>query len=304
MTQIHLDQLEPVLALRTSTLLEDPDKRQEVLARIEEVDARGTKVEKVGNTTTYSSQDELIGGFLSRTGRVLGYSWSDGTRVLYEGEIELEFEEPWTQACGWHPIGVPRLYLSTASDDHQQWDDGKRLFLRHSFATGAEELFAGWKERFVTIIPEEVGMKETKVFRSTHDGTIEVEHRYAAPDAMMLYSRWLMALADEFSDSDMAGHTLEAGMYSGVAQQWLAREGANAQLASTRAWLKMLLASLTLQAQASGEEFNVSELARSLHTDRANLAKMSKPTGKVAEVSKHIEADNWKAAVQAMKAIR
>jgi hypothetical protein len=304
MTQIHLDQLEPVLALRTSTLLEDPDKRQEVLARIEEIHARGTKVEKVGNTTTCSSQDELIGGFLSRTGRVLGYSWSDGTRVLYEGEIELEFEKPWTQACGWHPIGVPRLYLSTASDDHQQWDDGKRLFLRHSFATGAEELFAGWKERFVTIIPEEVGMKETKVFRSTHDGTIEVEHRYAAPDAMMLYSRWLMALADEFSDSDMAGHTLEAGMYNGVAQQWLAREGANAQLASTRAWLKMLLASLTLQAQASGEEFNVSELARSLHTDRANLAKMSKPTGKVAEVSKHIEADNWKAAVQAMKAIR
>jgi hypothetical protein len=304
MTQIDLDQLEPVLALRTATLIEDAGERLDLLARIQEVDDRGPKVVTVGNTTTVSDPDELINGYLSRTGRVRLYAWADGTRVLYEGEIELEFEGEWTEPSGWHPVGEPRLYRSTASDDVEQCDDGLRLFLRHSFTTGAEELFAGWKDRFVAIIPEEVGMKETKVFRSTPDGRIEAEHRYAAPDALMLYSRWVMALADEFSDSDMAGHINDAGMYGSTAQQWLAREGANAQLSGTRQWLKMNLATLGLHARASGEDFNLSELARWLHTDRANLAKMSKPTGRVAEVFKHFEAGDPKTAYKVMGIMR
>jgi predicted sulfurtransferase len=93
---------------------------------------------------------------------------------------------------------------------------------------------------------------------------------------VMLYSRWVMDLADEFSDRDTADPSPKAGVYGLVAQQWLAREGANAQLSLTRELLKVVMSRLPSLARATETEFNISELARSLHTDRANLAKMSK----------------------------
>lgn len=269
--------LERALTLRHATEVTDP-KQVSALAATED------------DETT-----DLLAGYISEQGRVLAWQTAAGTRVLYEGAISVgdDFE--------WAPTGSPRIYLFGTDDPSEITADARRLFLSQSLSNGGARAVAGWRDRIVALIPEEVG-KESKIIRTLPGGAIDATHTYNVLDAYSKYSEWVHELAAEFGGTD---EKLVAGtktpdiapfpaIAAHIAQAWLLREAADAELQQARHSLKFGLAGFSrLGSQPDADPgASVAELARSLHTDRPNLTRAIRAAEgdrSVREAMEHIE---------------
>lgn len=269
--------LDAVLALRHVVEVNDP---AEAIALARTESDEGTNV---------------TDGFISRQGRVLAWKTSTGEHVLYEGAIRV------ADNYEWEPTGTPRVYRFATDDEEATADDSVRLFLAQSLNNGGAERFAGWRERIVALIPEEVGPKESKIIRTLADGTLERTHTYNVLDAYSTYARWVNELASEFGSTD---ENLVAGisvpdtaplepLTPNIVQAWLMREAAQAQLDQARASLKFGLAAQARLHELAGPDadadVSIAELARSLHTDRPNLNRAIKAAETDAKLRKRLD---------------
>ncbi len=219
-------------------------------------------------------------GYISEQGRVVAWRTTEGEAVLYESVIQVDDDYEWKS------VGKPRIYLFDTDDDAEIRIDTLRLFLSQSLGNGGARRSAGWRDRIIALVPEEVGAKESKIIRTLPDGGIEATHTYNVLDAYSKYSEWVNALADEFGGTD---EKLEARISTPdttpfgphvdqIVQAWLMRETADSALDQERHSLKFGLAAFSRLLNMSGDETggSVSELARSLNTDRANLTRAIK----------------------------
>ncbi len=165
--------------------------------------------------------------------------------------------------------------------------DVRRMFLTRSIENGAVPYLSGFRHRIVAIISEISGsMKETKVMRTDDSGDIECIHGYNSMDALTQYATWVHALALEFGSGDehsfgpISRECTDAGIDPGIVQAFLVREASDVLLANARHQLKMRLGGWKMR---SGENANMSELARSLHADRPNLLKLVRESEKYME---------------------
>lgn len=249
-----------ILSPRHATLVTDP-KEAALLAAL--ADEEGV---------------EFIAGYISEKGRVAGWAQPTGEYVLYEGDVAVADD------LSWEPTGTPRIYRANVDDDKEIVDDVRRLFLAQSIRNGGAYRFTGWRDRIVAFIPEEVGPKESKIMRILCDGRIDVEHTYNVLDACAKYAEWVNELAKEFGDTDEAiginrTDTGAGGpMVRNIVQAWLLREAAEIQLNQARHSLRFALAGQERIFERSNDDgrLTVSELARSLHTDRPNLTRAIK----------------------------
>jgi hypothetical protein len=267
MTQIDFRYLDPVLAPKHASLVDAPDEHARLLAAIDEDETSA----------------EALAGMISRQGRVGAWRLATGERVIYEGEIEIDYDGGLVN--GWTPVGKPRAYLVRSDNEAEIFRDVCRLFLAHGLRTGAASRFAGWRARVVALIPEEVGAKESKIIRTTADGGIEATHTYNVLDAYGTYAGWVHQLAMEFGSTDEAlakagpwtPGNADEGPVSNIAQAWLMREAADAELAQARTTLTLSLGAHARRLKISGGSgLSIAELARSLYTDRPNLSKIIK----------------------------
>lgn len=116
----------------------------------------------------------------------------------------------------------------------------QRAFIAQSIESGAYRRLAGWRHRVVILIPEEVGIKESNIFRTLADRTIERTHTYNALDAVHTYADWVNDLAKESGTTD---EKIEAGIQTPntdslfspqIVQAWLMREAADIELEQAR----------------------------------------------------------------------
>ncbi|GAA2725721.1 hypothetical protein [Cellulomonas aerilata] len=229
--------------------------------------------------TETDDDHQVIARYISDRGTVMAWTLPTGEQVLYSGAIEVSEDFDWT------PVGTPRVYRFVNASETDVKADARRLFLAQSLKNGAARRFAGWRDRIVALIPEEVGAKESKIFRTRADGAIEITHTYDVLDAYAKYAEWVNALAHEFGGTD---DKLAAGietpdieplnpMAVKIAQAWLMREAADAALDQARHSLKFGLAGFSrLLRFYDSDGSSVAELARSLHTDRPNLSRAIK----------------------------
>lgn len=226
---------------------------------------------------------------ISERGRVLAWKSPAGEYLLYDGVIQMSDDYEWA------PTGTPRVYRFDTIDTAAIRADALRLFLSQSLRNGGVRRSAGWRDRIVALIPEEVGPKESKIIRTLPDGGIEAAHTYTVLDAYAKYAEWVNALADEFGETD---EKLEAcieapnltpfpPIAASIAQAWLMREAAEAALEQARASLKFSLAGFARVLKLTETEpgVSVAELARSLQTDRPNLARTIKAAEKDARIA-------------------
>jgi hypothetical protein len=270
MTQAdYLDILTP----RHATLVTD---LQEAAALAGEADGEGV---------------DFIDGYISEKGRVVGWAQPTGEYVLCEGDVAVADD------LSWEPAGIPRIYRANTSDVKDAREDVRRLFLAQSIRNGGAYRFTGWRDRIVAFIPEEVGPKESKIMRTMRDGSIDVEHTYNVLDACAKYAEWVNDLAKEFGGTDEAiginrADTEAVGsMVRNIAQAWLLRDAAEIQLSQARHSLRFALAGQAriFTRRNADDSFTVSELARSLHTDRPNLARAIKAAQNDPNVKKAID---------------
>ena len=230
--------------------------------------------------TADDETNDVLASYISEKGRVLAWRTATGARVLYEESIFVDEDFEWS------PSGAPRVYRFETADPSEVTADVRRLFLSQSLRNGGARAVAGWRGRVVALIPEEVGAKESNVFRTLPGGAIDTTHTYNVLDAYSKYSGWVHELAEEFGGTD---EKLVAGIETPdispfpdvaahVAQAWLLREAADAELQQARHSLKFGLAGFSLLSSRDGADpgVSISELARSLHTDRPNLARAVK----------------------------
>lgn len=263
--------LEAALSLRHTTEVADPTTVTELAA------------------TADDDTSDPIAGYISEQGRVIAWRTPAGDHVLREEAIKVDDD------YDWEPIGTPRIFRFDTDDEAVIRDDARRLFLSQSLSNGAARMSAGWRGRVVALVPEEVGAKESKIFRTLPDGGIECTHTYNVLDAYAKYSEWVNALASEFGTSD---EKLEAGIRTpdttpfgfpvdSIIQSWLMREAADAALQQARHSLKFGLAAFSrLPSTGTESGGSVAELARSLHTDRPNLARAIKSAEADPELKK------------------
>lgn len=256
--------LDALLALRHAHLIDDPAQTTEIIA-VHDADA-----------------DEPVFGLISEKTHVVATKVASGAYLLSRNiTVGDDYEVV--------PTGVNSVYRFDTADEGEMSKDAQRLFIAQSIENGAARNFAGWRERIVVMIPEEVGAKETNIFRTTADGRIEATHTYNVMTAYGTYAGWVHDLAEEFIGSD---EMLEAGIKapdttpfgpfaSGIVQAWLERNMAEAVLEQARTSLKMGLGAFDMMATLTPSEgASIAELARSLHTDRANLTKVIKSAQK------------------------
>lgn len=221
---------------------------------------------------------DFIDGYISEKGRVVAWAQPTGEHVLYEGDVAVADD------LSWEPTGTPRIYRANTTDEKETVDDVRRLFLAQSIRNGGAYRFTGWRDRIVAFIPEEVGPKESKIMRTLGDGRIDVEHTYNVLDACAKYAEWVNDLAKEFGGTDEAIGIDRADiaavgpMVRNIVQAWLLRDAAEIQLDQARHSLRFALAGQQRIFERSNDDgrLTVSELARSLHTDRPNLTRAIK----------------------------
>lgn len=221
---------------------------------------------------------DLVAGFISEQGRVRAWAMPTGGFAFYEGDVAVADD------LSWEPAGTPRIYRAASDDRKEAAQDACRLFLAQSIRNGAAYRYTGWRDRIVAFIPEEVGPKEAKIMRTLRDGRIDVEHTYNVLDACAKYAEWVNDLAKEFGGTDEVigiarTDTAALGpMARSIVQAWLLRDAAEIQLDQARHSLRFALAAQERGFQRSNEDgrLTVSELARSLHTDRPNLTRAIK----------------------------
>lgn len=282
MARVDLRYLDPVLTPRLAVLVEDPIERRRLVEVVEQAD------------------DDVICGYLSEVGRVLAVKLPTGGSVIYEGEIVLD------DGFSWEPTGQPRVYRLDTDDAGEALADARKMFLAHSLRRGGVRLLAGWRSRIVALVPEEVGPKEAKIFRTLVDGSIEETHTYNVLDAFGTYASWLNDLALEFGSTDAALERSVPAAWSperqavaevrSMVQAWLMREAADAELAQARYTLKLALGAhahlLKLADRAPGgrdvPRLPIAELARSLYTDRPNLNRIVKAAERDGELARLI----------------
>lgn len=247
--------------LRNATEVTDPETVSELAA------------------TTDDDTSNPIAGFISEQGRVIAWRTPADDHLLREEAIRVDDD------FDWEPVGTPRIFRFDTNDEAEIRDDACRLFLSQSLSNGGARMSAGWRGRVVALVPEEVGAKESKIIRTLPDGGIECTHTYNVLDAYAKYSEWVNALASEFGTSD---EKLEAEIRTpdttpfgfpvdSIVQSWLMREAADAALQQARHSLKFGLAAFSrLPSIGTESGGSVSELARSLHTDRPNLVRAIK----------------------------
>lgn len=279
----HLDSryIDPILTPNHADLIDDDAEYARLIGEVNQED-----------------EPEPITGLISQTGRVLAWKLPSGERVIYEGEIKIHHDGRLVE--GWEPTGTPRIYRATTDDHNAIADDVGRLFLAHSLRTGAASWFAGWRERVVAMIPEEVGAKESKILRTTVSGGIDWTHTYNVLDAYATYARWVNELAIEFGSSDellaMKEHREtapdEGGLIRNIVQAWLLREAADVQLEQARHSLKFGLAghARMLKEHDDHPAMSIAELARSLYTDRPNLSKVIRAAQNDPEITTYLDA--------------
>ncbi|WP_028921841.1 hypothetical protein [Pseudonocardia acaciae] len=237
----------------------------------------------------------LVDGYISEKGRVVGWAQPTGEYVLYEGDVAVADD------LSWEPTGTPRIYRANTNDEREVRDDIGRLFLAQSIRNGGAYRFTGWRDRIVAFIPEEVGPKESTIIRTLRDGEIDTEHTYSVLDACAKYAEWVNDLAKEFGGTDEVigidrPDTGAAGpMVRNIVQAWLLRDAAEIQLNQARHSLRFALAGQERMFERSNDDgrLTVSELARSLHTDRPNLTraiKAARNDPSIKEAFKRIEA--------------
>ncbi len=267
----HHPALEAALALRHARELEN----------LHEISALATAAD-------VEDTDHLY-GYISERGRVLAWKSSTGEHLLYEGAIQMADNYEWT------PIGTPRIYRFDTTERAEIHADTLRLFLSQSLGNGGARRSSGWRDRIVALVPEEVGLKESKIIRTLADGGIEATHTYTVLDAFTKYAEWVNALAAEFGSTDekLEAHvetpdlTPFPPVAASIAQAWLLREAAEATLEQARASLKFSLAGFNrlLELAETDSRASVAELARSLQTDRPNLTRMIKTSEKDARIA-------------------
>lgn len=251
MTQIDTRYLDPVLTPQHADLIDNPKERTRLLDQIE-INESGA----IGDS------------LMSRTGRVLGRQLATGQRLIYESDIETDFDARLKMA--WHSVGEPTIYQVTTDDDEELADDIRRLFLSHSLRTGGATLFAGWRQTVVALVPDE-GASEWKIFRSHPIDTIPIHWTRAVTvlDAYGTYAQWVNDLAMS------AGYSHGDTRLGIIIQAWLLREAADAQLEQARHALKLGLARHARRLKKKDPStLSIAELARSLYTDRANLSRV------------------------------
>src|SRR5919108_3263743 len=128
MPHIDFRYLEPVLAPKHASLVNDPEKHARLLSAIDEDD---------------ETSAEALAGMISREGRVVAWRLATGERVIYEGEIQVNYDGALVN--GWKPVGRPRVYVVPGNDEAEILADVCRLFLTHSLRSGAASRFAGWR---------------------------------------------------------------------------------------------------------------------------------------------------------------
>lgn len=204
--------------------------------------------------------------------------------MIYEGEITVgaDFE--------WEPSGEPGIWRAHTTDETAIDQDARRMFLAQSLRLDAVMRFAGWRERIVALIPDEVGPKESKIWRTTATGTVDGTHTYNVLDAIGTYAGYVHDLAMEFGTTGKAAaaqsdwpkeaqrEIREGGLVPNIVQAWLLREAAEAQLDQARHTLKFSLGAQARLQHMGGSirPMAMAELARSLYTDRANLTRVVK----------------------------
>lgn len=230
-------------------------------------------------TTEDDDTSHHVARYISEQGRVIAWRTRAGDHVVRAEEIKVDDDHDWA------PIGTPRIFRFDTNDEGRIRDDARRLFLSQSLSNGGARMSTGWRGRVVALVPEEVGAKESNIIRTLADGGIECTHTYNVLDAYAKYSEWVNALSSEFGSSD---EKLEAGIgtpdttpfgfpMANIVQSWLMREAAEAALHQARHSLKFGLAAFSrLPSYGIAPGGSVSELARSLHTDRPNLARAIK----------------------------
>ncbi len=138
------------------------------------------------------------------------------------------------------------------ADDAAAVHDARRIALGSALERGAITRACGWGEDCVVTTR---GLDWT-IFRTRPDGRVDVRVTQGAMDGIATHARTAMDMAQALGP--------------GIAQAWLYREAADA-LACQSAF--QLERELRTAYDGVAPEYSISELARRLHTDRANLSR-------------------------------
>ena len=296
MTQIHFEAMSLALDIRHLTELDPTDVPAHV-ARVDSIeeahdDAYPDHEAPAGAREEWRKDNPSFGGFISKVGRV--YAVRDGDQFLVRAEPITLTRTPtvYGDDITWEPRPAEaRAFIGTDADATRQ--DLARLFITQTIDLGADiRLFAGWRHRFVVTITEEVGPKESKTFRSDHEGNLDWEHTYNASTAVGLFSTWASELAMEFGDYDHVRRQDPDGENANVIRAFIMREAAEAALAQARFDLNAAMVMQSMRLGHGDKTVSTSQLARSLHTDRANLTRHAKvkPGSELAEMMARVDA--------------
>jgi hypothetical protein len=183
------------------------------------------------------------------------------------------------------------VYLCHGSDE-QAVDEARRLLLAETLDTQAMRRFAGWRDRVVALIRDLWG--EYKIVRTLADGAIEMDHGYSVLDGVTIYANWVRELAQELRDVRV-GDPADFAIFNLVVHPWLVKEAAEAELEQARFSLRYGIGGITRSGRigtSADGAITISELARGLYTDRANLSRL------VSSAEKQFKADYDRIAKQ------
>jgi hypothetical protein len=169
------------------------------------------------------------------------------------------------------------IYGGYASEQDAR-DDVRRLLLARTLDSSQLRAAAGWDLDVVMLVKG----YDFFTLRTHATGQIEVEVNEAPLSAYATYGEAVRGLASEIEDAfddafdeQVFPRSVNGALMRKIAHAWLHREAASAMLDQARHSLRVAMEGADRIGQADkSAEINLAELARNLHTDRANLYKL------------------------------
>lgn len=243
---------------RALVLFEDDDQRDAVgVEEIESYEANGIA------TAAFRSPLGLIVGVRRFTHTAQQIAEAESLRAKYQ-EDGIVLANPVANIVGpGELVTTVALYRDYPAEEAAV-QDARRLLLRSVLVSNAQRQATGWRTNIVVLAR---GFEYYNIFRTHADGTIDIEYAENPLNAYAYYQSAVEKLVNDLVNMKWEDSPLQQ---TDLVTAWLRREAADALLAQARSTLSGRLFLFGLQ----DESVSISELARSLHTDRANLSRM------------------------------
>ncbi|TCC32034.1 hypothetical protein [Kribbella speibonae] len=255
----------------------DGSARDELLAEIQGVVDGEGGVPALDPPEYYRVDDRLIEIWTLSPGPVViefGYSEVAGSREklanrlrdLVEMGLEIDALPSWQFDETSEVVSVRAGYAS--ADEARA--DGRRLLVAATIRSDELRFATGWDRDMVFLVR---GI-DWYTIRTHGNGTIDFKVNEEPLNAHMTYAKACGDLSRDIEYTlELVGN--EMGPFARkVAAAFVQRDAANALLAQARQSLRVSMEGVDRVAEAGGDGANLSELARKLHTDRANLYKL------------------------------